>query len=391
VEQKATVTRFNPDVFTRQAQQSEPVPDEIGTLVSAVPSTPGVSFDNMLAGLKMDLTKTIPPPPAALKVNGEIVGTLGNFSLLKGKAKSKKTFLVTLAMAGALGVQGVFEGCLPKEKNKVVFIDTEQGEYHVLKVGKRVMRLLGYEQEPPDNFAVYGFRKVQTEVRKALVDHIIQTTPDLGLLVIDGIKDLIRSINDEGEATEMADMLLYWSAEYNIHIIVVLHENKNDKNARGHIGTELINKSETTIAVSKEPKTDVSKVEVEYGRNKEFTPFGFRVDDYGMPVVVEGWKAKDPDNGKTTGTTPNEIDPYMHDKIIFDISKHGERFSLSEIKEQIKLAVSACVEPIGDSKVKSFLTYYKNEGYLVHHGKEHSKTAYYTLVLDPDADENLVE
>mgnify|MGYP007001916110 CR=1 FL=1 len=43
-----------------------------------------------------------------------------------------------------------------------------------------------------------------------------------------------------------------WSETKGIHIFTVLHENKIDNNVRGHIGTELQNKSETVISVRKQ-------------------------------------------------------------------------------------------------------------------------------------------
>ena len=42
---------------------------------------------------------------------------------------------------------------------------------------------------------------------------------------------------------------LKWTEDYNIHIVVVLHENPGSDKARGHIGTELMNKAETVIAL----------------------------------------------------------------------------------------------------------------------------------------------
>lgn len=332
----------------------------------------------LLESAKIDLSKDLPPPPVALKVNGEIFGTLGNFSLLIGKAKSKKTFLATLSMAGALGSTGIFEGCLPPGKQKVIFIDTEQGEYHVNKVGKRVLRLLG-ATEIPKNFIVYAFRKIYTDTRRSLIDYLIQTTPDLGMLIIDGIKDLVHSINDESEATSMADDLLRWTAKYDIHIITVLHQNKNDRNARGHLGTELVNKAETVVSVEREPKTDVSKVEVEYSRNKEFPPFGFMVDSAGLPEIVEGWKPKETDKAKNKGASPEEIDDYLHQLILQEVKSKNDKPKNAELIQQIIYAVTKHYEQIGESKAKVFKQYYENEGFILKVGKDRSAKTYYTI------------
>ena len=42
-----------------------------------------------------------------------------------------------------------------------------------------------------------------------------------------------------------------WSSYYELHIHTVLHLNKGDDNTRGHIGTELNNKAETILQISK--------------------------------------------------------------------------------------------------------------------------------------------
>ena len=70
----------------------------------------------------------------------------------------------------------------------------------------------------------------------------------------------------------IASKLLKWTEEKNIHVVTVLHQNKNDGNARGHLGSELVNKAETVLSVTKDSKEkDISIVEAEYCRNKEQT------------------------------------------------------------------------------------------------------------------------
>ena len=333
---------------------------------------------SLLESLKIDVTEELPPPEVALRIESEIYGTLGNFSLLIGKAKSKKTFAVTMAMAGALGAPGKFEGCLPAHKNRVVFCDTEQSRYHVQKVAKRVLRLYN-QPEIPDNFDVFTFRPVDTKTRLELIEEIINSTPDLGLLIIDGIRDVVTSINDEEQATDIANKLLEWTEKYGIHIITVLHQNKGDKNARGHLGTELINKAETTVSIEKENE-DVSKVQAEYTRSKEFQPFGLVVNMHGLPEIVEGWKPKAESKAGHYKTSPDEIDDYKHQQILSSISSNADTFTNAELITQIKLAVKKQTkEPIGDTKAKEFKQWYLNENYIKHHGKARSPKAYYTI------------
>src|SRR5690606_11735047 len=130
--------------------------------------------------------------------------------------------------------------------------------------------------EEPNNLKVYGLRCFKPSERLELIEHAIYTLPYVGLVVIDGIKDLINSINDEAEATMISSKLLKWTEEKNIHVINVLHQNKTADHARGHIGTELINKAETVLSVNVDEKDKgISIMTAEQTRNKEPQPFAF--------------------------------------------------------------------------------------------------------------------
>ncbi|HBI39891.1 MAG TPA: mobilization protein, partial [Tenacibaculum sp.] len=106
--------------------------------------------------------------------------------------------------------------------------------YHVQKAVKSICRQIDVDN--PKQLKSYGLRKESPSERLKLVEHAIENTPNLGFVVIDGIRDLITSINDEAESTNMASKLLEWTERYNIHIVVILHENPGSDKARGHIG-----------------------------------------------------------------------------------------------------------------------------------------------------------
>ena len=58
--------------------------------------------------------------------------TLGNFSAITGKGKSKKTFLASMMVASAANngvVQDKFFSSFPESKKAVLHFDTEQGNY----------------------------------------------------------------------------------------------------------------------------------------------------------------------------------------------------------------------------------------------------------------------
>ena len=213
------------------------------------------NWNSLLPSFIISHTTQYKEPPVCIEFvnkSGDVsqFGSLGNFSAIIGKAKSRKTFLLCLYLAAAIKKNPLNEFIrvtLPDEKNRVILVDTEQSPYDVSKVDKRVLTIA--EEVDPKNFEVYSFRSLSPPERLFMTEQLIYSKDDLGILVLDGIRDFISDINSPEEATMISSKLLKWTQERHIHIIVVLHQNKGDNNARGHVGSELINKSESVISV----------------------------------------------------------------------------------------------------------------------------------------------
>jgi hypothetical protein len=328
---------------------------------------------------KIDPKEKIEKPPVCLSIiDGEhpgIIGTLGNFSLIIGKAKSKKTFSLCLFLSALVAnktVFGKFKGTLPENKTKVIFFDTEQSRYHVQKFYHRVCELLPIED--PVNFESYCLRKHTPAERLQIIEYLINLDPDLGFVAIDGIRDLVTSINDEEEATKIASCLLRWTEQRSIHIVTVLHQNKGDLNARGHLGTELVNKAETVLSVTLDPQDKkTSVVEAEFCRDREPEPFAFTVNEFGLPVLVDGWEQVEV-KSKTT-TSPSEINDDHHKQKLKGIFKDlGDEIKGGELVDSIKT-----VFQIGINKAREFRTYYLSQNWIIRNGKANSPNQFYTL------------
>ena len=213
--------------------------------------------------------------------------TYGNFSAIKGKAKSKKTFLSTLLMGACLSnttYAGKFTSGL--RGRSVYYIDTEQSEWNTWNVLRRVCLLNGMSDQPT---SLRGFclRPYDTITRAQIIEKLIYDNDNIGLVVIDGIRDLVRDINSQEEATDIVNRLMRWTHERQIHICTVLHENKSDFNLRGHLGTEVANKCETVISVSRnETNKRISIVKADYMRDIEFEDFSFEIQEGGLPRLM---------------------------------------------------------------------------------------------------------
>ncbi len=226
------------------------------------------------------------------------IASRGNLSCIIGKAKSRKTFFITMICA-AFSTGRLFEKFKALQSSeKVVLFDTEQGRYRALKVLNRILHLSGRF----DNLEVLSLRKYSPFERIQIIQEYLQSNK-VSIAFIDGVRDLVTDFNNLEKSSELVNELMRLSEVYNCHICTVLHMNKADTNARGHLGTELMNKAETVISISKEKMSSFSDVEPVYTRDIEFTSFQFTVID-NLPVIC-GYENHETITNTTKGVNPN--------------------------------------------------------------------------------------
>lgn len=329
---------------------------------------------------RIDVREEIPKPKIAWSLRNSkndeeaILGVLGDFGLIIGKAKSRKSFFVSIAISAALSKDLVlqrFKSCLPLDKNEVAYFDTEQSKYYVQTTVKRICSQIG--ESEPKNLHAFNLRSLKPAERLKFIENEIYLNDRLGFVVIDGIKDLVTSINSEEEATMIASKLLKWTEEREIFILNVLHQNKSDNNARGHIGTELINKAHTVLSVTKaENDKDISIVEPQQCRDKEPETFAFEIDENGLPKIAENFEIRTETRKNRFDVT--EIEDFKKYQLLNEIYSKGENFSYSELVRQMKLAYKKLFNnKLGDNRAKDLITYCKNENWLL---QEKPKAAY---------------
>jgi hypothetical protein len=335
---------------------------------------------DILESARIELKEDIQEPPICLEVIGRDyntgIATLGNFSLLKGKAKSRKTFATTIFMASVVRnseIMGKVGGILPIGKSTILYFDTEQSSFHTQRMATRVTKLA--EIEDPENFKVYSLRRFPPAQRLQLIEYAIHNIRGIGFVVIDGIRDLVTSINDEDQATTICSKLLKWTEEHNIHILVILHENKGNEFARGHLGSELVNKAETVLTVTKSPDNEkVSIIEAEFCRDREPEPFAFSIDENGLPYIVN-WQLPD----KKKSITPRSISLTDHKRILHLAFSENNKMKYKELVAAIKYACGKTGWEIGDNKAKDFITWYNKENHISKHGTDNSRVTFYSL------------
>ena len=248
-------------------------------------------LSDILIVSQIKATDTYETPPQIIWIDNSTIATLGNFSASTGKAKSKKTFNVSAIVAASLAGRQVlnYRAHLPEGKQQVLYVDTEQSRFHCHNVLERILRLAGLPTTcDNENLDFICLREYSPSVRIEVIDYALRQGKGYGLVIIDGIRDLMLDINSTGESVEVINKMMEWSSKYNLHIHCVLHLNKGDNNVRGHIGTEMSNKAETVLVISKSNENPAISEEHElHIREKEFKPFAFTVDEGGLPVMAE--------------------------------------------------------------------------------------------------------
>jgi hypothetical protein len=308
-------------------------------------------------------------PPSYCTINDIPSLTAGNFSLIYGKKKAGKTFLLGGIIASTINNStqlDAIKGCLPEDKNVVLYFDTEQSKYHSNRSIKRICKLTGNSN--PKNFLAYSLRPLCPVERLAIIENAITTTPNVGMVAIDGIRDLLKTgINDEQAATELTSLFLKWSYDFNLHIVLLLHQNKGDEHARGHIGSEVVNKAETTISVTKVDKSNIFKVVCEDSRDIPFDDFSFSISEDGLPMAADIPEAR-----QSKITDPTFIPSERHLDMLHIIFKNNLEYTYGELRTIIKQEFN-----IGRDASEKFISYYKSKPWII--SEQRGKCTFYKL------------
>ena len=251
------------------------------------------AYEQILQFIRLRVTETYAYPPEIVQVDGITIATLGNFSASVGKPKSKKTFNCAAIVASALSGKNIlhYKAHLPEGKHKVLYVDTEQSKCHCHKVLERILKLAGMPtDQETDRLVFFMLREYSPKQRRQIINHALTANPEIGFVVIDGIRDLMYDINSPSESVDLINDLMRWSSMHDLHIHTVLHLNKGDDNTRGHIGTELNNKAETILQVTKSQfDGNISEVKAMHIREREFQPFAFRINRDALPELVKDY------------------------------------------------------------------------------------------------------
>ena len=331
-------------------------------------------LESYLSKGEIKATDKITIPPKILFVGDCTIATFGNFSASTGKAKSKKTFNISAMVAAAVTNSTVlnYRACLPEGKRNILYFDTEQSKFHCHSVLERIYKLSGLSLKEDDpRLMFWGLREYTPKLRIAVIDYALRKYDEVGLVIIDGLRDLMYDINNGKEATDVMTVLMAWTSVYELHIHTVLHLNKNDNNPRGHIGTELENKAETVLIISKNTMNNsVSEVKPMHMRDKEFTTFAFHIDENKLPVLDSSMSV--------TVVKPREkslvsLDNEVHQEVLGKLFEENTPTKYNDLVNVVAQAYEAAGYKRGLNGIKGLIKLLTSKGIIV---KEENGYAY---------------
>jgi len=280
----------------------------------------------------LDPREDYPEPYSILEFNGVPFSKVGGLAAISGQKKNGKSFVLTQLMAAILGngserVQTYLPGLTVPERTieyighlpNVLYIDTEMEKLNTAKVLRRVHWLCGWEMRTPnERFNVLRLTNMPKDSDKqAYVQRfdMIRLAIDLiqpDVMFVDGLRDLLASINDEESITKTLDYFSGVAEDSKMSIWMALHQNPNRKNdedglkMRGWAGTELGNKvSDTLVSIKTKTASGVTfTVKQQDARDKDIDDWKFEVTDdagkLGIPKIIS--------NGGGSKSKPIEYD-----------------------------------------------------------------------------------
>lgn len=150
----------------------------------------------------------------------------------------------------------------------VVYADTERNLTEQLPFALQSIQLnAGYNKtDHPSDFEYTSLLQINRKERftalNEYLNHIRQSTDNALFIVLDVSTDCIEDFNKTDKSMELIDLMNVAINEHNVIFLCLIHENPKSDKARGHFGTELMNKASTVMQVGFEKDSNQNDTEI---------------------------------------------------------------------------------------------------------------------------------
>lgn len=212
----------------------------------------------------------------------------------------------------------------------ISYIDTERNRNNQFPFSIQQIKKLTDtpREEDLDNFNPITLVDIPRDERFSSLEEYfddLRTVTDRHVVVVlDVITDCIENFNDPKKSMELIDLMNKLINEFNLTFICVIHQNPGSDKARGHLGTELINKSSTVLQIGfDDADKDLIKVTYRKCRNsKRFEPFYLVYSKEERTLVeADADQIRASANNKVTKAKIEEVKQFIYDNIKQEIPK----------------------------------------------------------------------
>lgn len=321
-------------------------------------------------------------------------------NIIQGQAGSHKSRLAEIICSTFLKLPNCKNELLNFKRTNynadhlVIYVDTERNNSEQLPFALQSIQVMaGYEKNAhPPNFDYCSLlnvpRKERFRTLTEALDILIKDKSKPTFVVLDVSTDCLEDFNQIGVSMELIDSMNEAICSQNIAFLCLIHENPGSFKARGHFGTELMNKATTAIQVTleKEGDLDTGLIKVSYLKcrsSAKHSPFYSKYCS-----EIKGLKI----------ATPEEIEQLKNSRkikaksddiveAIKSILVRGDSYSRVEFIQKLRLMLNASERTIEERLKKvleSKLEITNDSGEIFHLSKENiGGTVIYKLALKP--------
>jgi hypothetical protein len=185
--------------------------------------------------------------------------TVGNLTTISAGVKAGKSSVLAAMIAAAMTPNPGRSDCLGFDSRNpdghaIIHLDTEQSRADHYALIERAMRRAGLA-EPPlwlMSYCVTGFPPSDLRAcLSVLLNEGVRTRGGIHSVLIDGVGDLVRDVNDPEECNSFVTELHALAIKFGCPIVGAIHFNPGTEKSRGHLGSQLERKAETNLRLDK--------------------------------------------------------------------------------------------------------------------------------------------
>lgn len=303
-----------------------------------------------------------PAPTPVVRIAGANYGLAGMISALTGPPKSGKTTVIGFILATAFrsfldpleSLQ--IESSLAYDRD-VVYMDFEQHVSSTQQLHDRVLQYAGLT-ESPENLHILNLLEYSMDDRNQFVD-LVFSKLNPHLLVIDGLADILPSVNDEEKANALIEKLALLASKHNTCVVVVIHENKGGGTVRGHLGSQVERKCAGLISVRKDREKKEHSIEsrlIRIGDDFENVYFHYCPEKKRM-ILLDALQMEQRREQAKQGKVGKNEDTEFLSGLIYHCFKDKNSLSKKELRAQImRNDINANSEKTADRRIEGALT-----------------------------------